>query len=162
MNYFVIDHCGFVTHNIPAARAVWRDILGFSVVGPEVVDTHQKVLIQFLSREGQDDSRIELLAPLDSSSPVMKCAKSGGGLHHICVRVQTLDDFAEKLRQTTLAPVSAPAPAPALGGRRVAFAYTPGFGLLEFVESAGAPDLTNFAHPSFNELRVSFLKVLPS
>lgn len=162
MNSFVIDHCGFVTHNIPAARTVWRDILGFSAVGPEILDTHQKVLIQFLSRDGQPNSRIELLAPLDSSSPVMKCARSGGGLHHICVRVHTLDEFAEKLRETALVPVCAPAPAPAFGGRKVAFAYTPGFGLLEFVESAGAPDLSNFAHPLLNELRASFLKVLPS
>ena len=161
MKTFAIDHYGFVTHNIPAARTVWRDVLGFSAIGPEILDTHQKVLIQFLSRDGQPDFRIELLAPLDLSSPVMTCARSGGGLHHVCVRVQTLDEFAEKLRETALVPVRAPAPAPAFGGRKVAFAYTPGFGLLEFLESADAPDLTDFAHPLLSELSTSFLKVLP-
>jgi methylmalonyl-CoA/ethylmalonyl-CoA epimerase len=158
---FAIDHCGFVTHSIPAARTVWRDVLGFNPVGPEIVDTHQKVLIQFFSRDERPDSRIELLAPLDSSSPIMNCMRSGGGLHHICVRVRTLDEFAEKLRETALVVVSAPVPAPAFGGRKVAFAYTPGFGLLEFVESADAPDLANFAHPALSELRASFRKVLP-
>lgn len=162
MTTFVIDHYGFVTHNIPAARMIWCDVLGFSVDGPEVLDNHQKVLIQFLCRDGQPDFRIELLAPVDSNSPVMRSAKSGGGLHHICVRVQTLDGFAEKLRETTLSSVSAPAPAPAFGGRKVAFAYAPGFGLLEFVESAGAPDLASFAHPLLSDLRASFVKSLAS
>lgn len=162
MTTFVIDHYGFVTHNIPAARAVWCDVLGFSVDGPEVIDTHQKVLIQFLRRDERPDFRIELLAPLDSSSPVVRSAKSGGGLHHICVRVLTLDGFEKELRETALVFVSAPAPAPAFGGRKVAFAYAPGFGLLEFVESADAPDLASFSHPLLEELRASFLKVIPS
>ena len=75
--------------------------------------------------------------------------------------VRTLDEFADKLRETALVPVSAPAPAAAFGGRKVAFAYTPGFGLLEFVESTEAPDLIEFAHPLLSELRASFMKVLP-
>jgi len=162
LNAFVIDHYGFVTHNIPAAKRVWCEVLGFNAAGPEFIDTYQKVLIQFLCRDQQTDSRIELLAPLDSSSPVMKSARSGGGLHHICVRVQTLDGFAEKLRETALIPVRPPAPAPALEGRKVAFAYTPGFGLVEFLENPDSPDLAKFMHPLLADLRASFFKILPS
>lgn len=161
MKSFAIDHYGFVTHNLSAVRTLWCGLLGFSVDGPEVLDPHQQVLIQFLRRNGQQDFRIELLAPSKTNSPVMRTAKSGGGLHHVCIRVQTLDEFGERVREIDLVSVRAPAPAPALGGRKVAFAYAPGLGLLEFLESSDAPDLSNFTHPLFSELRASFLKFLP-
>lgn len=136
--------------------------MGFSVDGPEIIDAHQQVSIQFLSRPGQLNFRIELLAPSTLTSPVMRSTKSGGGLHHLCVRVRTLDEFALVIRETAMVSVSAPAAAPAFGGRKVAFAYAPGFGLIEFVESADAPDLADFMHPSLSELRASFKKALPS
>lgn len=79
----------------------------------------------------------------------------------MCIRVRTLDEFAETLRETALVPVSAPAPAPAFGGRKVAFAYATGLGLLEFVENCGAPDLADFVHPLLTELSASFVEVLP-
>ena len=55
-------------------------------------------------------------------------------------------EFAEKVRETVLVSVSAPAPAPAFGGAQSASAYMPGFGLFEFVESAGAPGLLEKLH----------------
>jgi methylmalonyl-CoA/ethylmalonyl-CoA epimerase len=156
MSSFPVDHYGFVTHSIPDARAVWCTLLGFAPDGPEVLDPEQRVSIQFLRHDGRPDFRIELLAPCDPASPVMKLAKTGGGLHHVCIRVATLDGFAEQIARTPLVPVRAPKPAPAFGGRKVAFAYLTGLGLIEFVESAGAPALAAFAHPSFGELRTSF------
>jgi methylmalonyl-CoA/ethylmalonyl-CoA epimerase len=158
MTAFLVDHYGFVTHSIPDACAVWCKLLGFVADGDEVLDPAQRVRIQFLSYRGQPDFRIELLAPSDPGSPVMKSARGGGGLHHICVRVATLDEFAEQIGRTPLVPVRAPIPAPAFGGRKVAFAYLTGFGLLEFVESAGAPALAEFSDPSFSNLRTSFQK----
>jgi len=160
MTSFSVDHYGFVTHSIPDACAVWCKLLGFTPDGPEVLDPEQRVRIQFLSHGGRPDFRIELLAPSDSASPVMKSARAGGGLHHVCVRVATLDEFAEQIARTPLVPVRAPTPAPAFSGRRVAFAYLTGLGLLEFVESAGAPTLATFSDPSFGELRASFQKFL--
>jgi len=160
MSSFLVDHYGFVTHSIPSACAVWCKLLGFALDGPEVLDPEQRVHIQFLSHNGNPDFRIELLAPCDPASPVMKLARAGGGLHHVCVRVATLDQFAEQIGKTPLVPVRAPTPAPAFGGRKVAFAYLTGFGLVEFVESAGAPMLGAFADPSFADLRTSFQKLL--
>jgi methylmalonyl-CoA/ethylmalonyl-CoA epimerase len=162
MNSFSVDHYGFVTHSIPDACAMWCKLLGFSPDGPEVLDPEQRVRIQFLSHGRWSDFRIELLAPCDPASPVMKSARAGGGLHHVCVRVATLDEFAEQIAKTPLVPVSAPTPAPAFGGRKVAFAYLTGLGLLEFVESAGAPTFAAFTDPSFGELRASFRTFLSS
>lgn len=160
MSSFVVDHYGFVTHSIADASAVWCKLLGFAPDGPEVFDPAQRVRIRFLSHQGRPDFRIELLAPSDPASPVMKTARAGGGLHHVCVQVATLDEFAEQIGSTPLVPVRAPTPAPAFGGRKVAFAYLSGFGLLEFVESAGAPPLSTFADPAFGELRASFQRFL--
>src|SRR5262245_21619175 len=162
MTSFLVDHYGFVTHSIPNACAVWCKLLGFSPDGPEVLDPEQRVRIQFLSHDRRPDFRIELLAPSDPASPVMKLARAGGGLHHVCVRVATLDEFAEQIGKTPLVTVRAPTPAPAFGGRKVAFAYLTGLGLVEFVESAGAPTLAAFTDPSFGELRTSFQTFLSS
>src|SRR5215831_13952633 len=158
MTSFLVDHYGFVTHSIPDACAVWCRLLGFVPDGPEVVDPAQRVRIQFLSHGGRPDFRIELLAPSDPGSPVMKSAKAGGGLHHVCVRVAALDEFADQIGKTPLVQVRAPTPAPAFGGRRVAFAYLTGFGLIEFVESEDALALAEFTDPSFSNLRTSFQK----
>jgi methylmalonyl-CoA/ethylmalonyl-CoA epimerase len=162
MNSFLVDHYGFVTHSIPDACAVWCRLLGFIPDGPEVLDPEQRVRIQFLSYDRRPDFRIELLAPCDLTSPVIKTARTGGGLHHVCIRVATLDQFADQIGRAPLVPVRGPTPAPAFGGRRVAFAYLTGLGLLEFVESTGAPSLAAFADPSLGELRTSFQKFLSS
>ena len=156
MSFFVVDHYGFVTHNISEASAVWCRLLGFAPDGPEVFDPEQKVRIQFLAKGGRPDFRIELLAPSEPASPVMRMAKAGGGLHHVCVCVATLDEFEELTGKLPLVPVRAPTAAPAFGGRKVAFAYLTGFGLLEFVESAGAPSLSAFNDAAFDNLRSSF------
>jgi methylmalonyl-CoA/ethylmalonyl-CoA epimerase len=162
MTSFLVDHYGFVTHSIPDACAVWCRLLGFVPDGPEVLDPTQRVRIQFLSHGGRPDFRIELLAPSDPGSPVMKSSRAGGGLHHVCIRVATLDEFAEQIGKTPLVPVRAPTPAPAFGGRKVAFAYLTGFGLLEFVESADASALAEFTDPSFSNLRTGFQKLFLS
>jgi methylmalonyl-CoA/ethylmalonyl-CoA epimerase len=156
MSSFIVDHYGFVTHNISDACAVWCRLLGFALDGPEVLDSEQKVRIQFLAHMGRPDFRIELLIPSEETSPVMKLAKAGGGLHHVCICVAALNEFAEQIAKTPLVPVRAPTPAPAFGGRKVAFAYLTGFGLLEFVESKDAPSLAAFNDPSFDGLRASF------
>jgi methylmalonyl-CoA/ethylmalonyl-CoA epimerase len=159
MNSFPVDHYGFVTHNIPDACAVWCRLLGFAPDGPELLDPEQKVHIQFLTHSGRLDFRIELLAPSEPASPVMKPARAGGGLHHVCVCVATLDDFSDQIGTTPLVPVRTPTPAPAFGGRKVAFAYLTGFGLLEFVERKDAPSLAAFNDPSLGGLRSSFQKI---
>lgn len=138
---FPIDHYGFVTHSIKDASGIWRG-MGFVHDGPEIIDHAQKVRIQFLRGDGP---RIELLSPTDKESPVFAASRRGGGFHHVCLRVASLDRFADVIDRTPFVPVQWPLEAPAFGGRKVAFAYRNGFGLVEFVEFDGAPPLAAFA-----------------
>ncbi len=119
----------------------------FRMSEPVVTDEAQGSLIQFLSTGRPDEPRLELIQPLGEDSPAQAQALRGGGLSHICFRVLALDGFEEWCHASRITPVREPIPAPAFGGRRVAFGFRPGLGLVEFVECEGAAALSSLSLP---------------
>ena len=86
-----IDHLGIATKGIDEALKFWEDALGLENVHTEVVED-QKVRVAMLPL---GESRVELLEPTSDDSPISKfIEKRGGGIHHIAVAV---DDIEEKL-----------------------------------------------------------------
>ena len=81
--------------------------------------------------------QIELIQPLDESSPVSKILKSKrGGLYHLCyVAEQELGQEIERFQRKGCLLISGPTPATAFSGRRVAFLYTPQYDIIELIES---------------------------
>ena len=61
-----LDHIGIAVESLEARLPFWAEVLGLEVAGIETVD-NEKVKIAFLSA---GSSRIELLEPTESSSPV--------------------------------------------------------------------------------------------
>ena len=85
MNTNKINHIGIAVNNIEAAIPFYRDQLGMSYEGSEVVE-EQMVKVAFLQ---VGESRIELLEPTSDDSPVAKfIAKKGEGIHHIAYEVE--------------------------------------------------------------------------
>jgi len=88
-----INHLGIATKGIDEALGFWADALGLENVHTEVVE-EQKVRVAMLPI---GESRIELLEPTSSDSPISKfIEKRGGGIHHIAVEVE---DIAATLQQ---------------------------------------------------------------
>lgn len=88
-----LNHLGIATNGIDDALKFWADALGLENVHTETVD-EQKVRVAMLPI---GESRIELLEPTSDDSPISKfLAKRGGGIHHIAVEV---DDIEETLAQ---------------------------------------------------------------
>lgn len=88
-----INHLGIATNGIDEALKFWQDALGLETVHTEVVED-QKVRVAMLPL---GETRIELLEPTSADSPISKfIEKRGGGIHHIAVEV---DDINEKLAQ---------------------------------------------------------------
>jgi len=58
----------------------------------------------------------------------------GGGLHHICYEVDSLDSQVRASRAAGCLVVKNPLPAVAFGGRRIAWVYTPEKLLVEYLE----------------------------
>ena len=88
-----INHLGIATKNIDEALKFWQDALGLENVHSETV-ADQKVRVAMLPI---GETNIELLEPTSADSPISKfLEKRGGGIHHIAVEVE---DIQQTLRQ---------------------------------------------------------------
>ena len=91
-----IDHIGIAVKSIEDSLPYYQDVLGMEYLGSEEV-VEQKVRVAFL-RIGE--SKFELLEPTSDESPVAKfIEKRGGGIHHIAVSVDSIEDALEKHRE---------------------------------------------------------------
>lgn len=130
----IIDHLGIAVTSLERSLGFYREILGLKVVGPEEVPS-EGVRIAFLP---MGESTIELLEPTGPDSPIARfLAKRGEGIHHVCVRVERIDQTLATLREKG-AEIIEPAPRIGAGGRKVAFIHPRSTGgvLLELVESS--------------------------
>ena len=79
---------------------------------------------------------VELLAPVDETSPVNKTLeKLGVTPYHTCYVVDNIEDAIASLRKMRYVMVSKPAEAVAIKGSRVVFLFNKNVGLIELVES---------------------------
>ena len=91
-----IDHVGIAVDDIDGALAIYRDVLGMSLVHRETV-TEQGVDAALLDIGA---GHIELLQPLGPDTAVGKfLAKRGPGLHHVAYRVDDIDQALSALSQ---------------------------------------------------------------
>ena len=130
-----VDHIGLAVRSLDTALRFWRDALGVSAGAPEEVPS-EGVRVAFLPF---GETRIELLEPLSSESPIARFLdKRGEGIHHVCLRVENLDAALDTLRQSG-AEIIPPEVRRGAGGRRIAFVHPRSTGgvLLELKEVAG-------------------------
>ena len=86
-----IDHVAVVVKDLDAALELYTQTLGFRIVYRETIDDQGVEAVGLEAGE----SVIELLRPLDESSPVARFrGEAQSKLHHTAYRV---DDIAEKL-----------------------------------------------------------------
>ena len=128
-----IDHIGIATEAIEQAAGFYREAFGLPVADVEVV-SEQKVRVAMLPI---GETRIELLEPTSSDSPISKfLAKRGPGIHHIAVQVEDIRKSLEKLKQQGARLIDE-APRTGAGGCLVAFVHPSSTGgvLVELVQS---------------------------
>lgn len=115
-----VDHVGVAVKNLDEAVGIYRDILGFKLLGVHVL-TERKVKVAFLSTGGE--TSIELLEPLGSDSPVAKFLENRGeGIHHVAVRVDDIESVLEEFRKKGVMLVDEK-PRTGVRGRKVAFIH---------------------------------------
>jgi len=112
-----LDHIGIAVRSLESAK-IYED-LGLAVQHVEVVET-QQVKTAFLS---VGDSNLELLEPTSPDSPIAKfIGKRGEGIHHICFRVENIEEHLERLKAKGYRLINE-APVPGAHGCRVAFLH---------------------------------------
>ena len=90
-----INHLGIATKGIDEALKFWENALGLENVHTETVED-QKVRVAMLPI---GESRIELLEPTSDDSPISKfLERRGGGIHHIAVEVENIEEALKKLK----------------------------------------------------------------
>ena len=128
-----VDHVGLAVRNLDKAISVYQDLLGFKVEGVHTL-TKRKVRIAFLSTG--DDSKIELLEPLDRESTIAKFLEARGeGIHHIAMKVKGIEAMLEGFKRKGVVLIDEK-PKAGAEGSKIAFVHpksTCGI-LLELVE----------------------------
>jgi len=130
-------HVGVITPDAAEAARVLR-ALGYTT-SVTFEDPVQKAAIVLCTRaggrDGQREPMIELIAPLDPSSPAAGWLKRlRAGAYHVCYETADLEATVEGLVHLEFAQLSKPAPAVAFEGRRVVFLWSAAAGLVELVE----------------------------
>lgn len=125
-------HIGVAVNEIDRTSSLYVD-MGYSK-SDTTFDPIQNVNICFLKKAGEPT--VELLSPVDDSSPVTQTLKKSGVTpYHVCYSVDNITDAIAMLRSKKFIPVSRPVDAVALGGSRVCFLYNRDMGLIELVEN---------------------------
>jgi methylmalonyl-CoA/ethylmalonyl-CoA epimerase len=114
-----LDHVAVAVRDLDAALRLYRDTLGFEMVGRESVEG-MKVEVAML-RAG--DFHLELVRPKGEDSPVARfLEKRGEGIHHVALKVDGIAEVLKELQEAGLALIDR-APRHGAGGSLVAFLH---------------------------------------
>lgn len=125
-------HIGVAVKEIDKTAAVY--VAGGYAQSSTTFDPVQNVKICWLTKDGMPT--VELLAPVDETSPVCKTLeKSGVTLYHSCYIVEDIKQAMDDLRKMKYVVVSNPVEAPAINNSKVCFLFNRNVGLIELVEA---------------------------
>ena len=132
LDSFKFHHIGVAVKYLDATASVYEQ--GGYRRSASIFDPIQNVNICWLTKEGMPT--VELLAPVDDTSPVNKTLeKNGVTPYHTCYVVDNIEETVAQLRKQKYVMVSKPAEAVAFCGSRVCFLFNKNVGLIELVEA---------------------------
>ena len=130
-----LHHVGYVVRSISEVADRFAQSVAASWDQKIIQDPLQDAKVAFLAGIVQEFPLVELVEPASEASPVTNFLKKGGGLHHLCYEVESLDkqlEFSQTIGGMIVRP---PLPAVAFAGRRIAWVYTKDRLLLEFLDA---------------------------
>jgi methylmalonyl-CoA/ethylmalonyl-CoA epimerase len=129
-----LHHIGFVVPSIQDGVNQFARSIEGSWDGKIFLDPLQGARVTFLAGKESEFPYVELVEPSGEKSPVINFLSRGGGLHHLCYEVKSLDQQLKHSRGLGAAIVRAPLPAVAFENRRIAWVLTRERLLVEFLE----------------------------
>jgi methylmalonyl-CoA/ethylmalonyl-CoA epimerase len=127
-------HVGFVIAAIRDVAQGFTQSIDSEWDGEIIYDPHQQVRVTFLRSKAHADPLIELIEPVGEKSPVLSFLRRGGGLHHVCYLVDSLEKQLETCSSRGMVILRPPLPAVAFGNRRIAWVCTNNNLLIEYLE----------------------------
>jgi methylmalonyl-CoA/ethylmalonyl-CoA epimerase len=129
-----MHHVGFIVPSISETVDGFISSFQMDWDGKIFHDPTQTVRVTFLRHRSFGMPMIELVEPDSPNSRVAGFLKRGGGLHHLCYEVDSLQTRLNEVLATGAIQVSEPKPAVAFGGRLIAWIYTREKMLVEFLQ----------------------------
>jgi methylmalonyl-CoA/ethylmalonyl-CoA epimerase len=129
-----LHHVGYVIDDIEQIIGGFAASIEADWDGQIIQDPLQGAFVAFLRSRTAGHPLVELVAPAGENSPVTKFLSNGGGLHHLCYEVDSLDAQLAAAKMLGSIVVRKPMPAVAFNGRRIAWVYTPYKLLIEYLE----------------------------
>jgi methylmalonyl-CoA/ethylmalonyl-CoA epimerase len=134
-----IDHVGIAVPDLDAALAFYRDTFGIVSVHEET--NEEQGVREAMLAVGDGETRLQLLAPLDASSPIARFLdRAGPGVQQVAYTVDDVDAASAVLRSRGLR-LLYDQPRRGTAGSRVNFVHPKDAGgvLLELVQPAPPP-----------------------
>lgn len=114
-----IDHICFAVKNLGEGIAYWEDVFGYRQMTEVVQNSLQKVKVVFLSKE--DSVLVKLIEPVEGNQSLINFVNRGGGFHHLCFRVDKMDEQIGELKEKGLLMLVPPQPGEAFNNHNIAF-----------------------------------------
>ena len=127
-----INHIGIATPSLDDSETIW-EALGFTA-GDDQVVPDQGVRIRYMNGDG--NTRIELLEPLTTDSPVGRfLSTKGPGVQQVAVNVNDIEKKIDELKSMGIRMINNE-PVSGSDGHRIAFVHPSSCGgvLIELVE----------------------------
>lgn len=119
---FRLDHVCLAVRKLEAARMALEGLLGYRPRTRPVENTRQQVIVQFMHKPGSID--IKLIEPSGPDSPLVDFLKrSGGGLHHLAFRTDSVIDASSDLQAKGARIIAAAEPGEAFEDALIAFVF---------------------------------------
>ena len=134
VNGWSCHHIGFAVRSIEEFANPFAQSIGVHWDGNITHDPLQSARVAFVRQDVPGSPAWELIEPAGDRSPLGRFVAQGGGLHHVCYEVGSLDEQLRASRHLGGLVVKAPQRAVAFQGRRIAWVYTAQRLLLEFLE----------------------------
>jgi methylmalonyl-CoA/ethylmalonyl-CoA epimerase len=131
-----LHHVGFVVASIQQIGESFAKSLGVQWNKEVIHDPLQQARVSFLRCAGPGTPALELVEPDSEGSQLQNFLRCGGGLHHVCYEVDSLELQLHESRSSGCIVVRKPLPAAAFSGRLIAWVFTREKLLLEYLERA--------------------------
>lgn len=114
-----LDHVAVAVKDMEAALTLYRENLGFELIGREIVEG-MKVEVALLCVGG---FHLELVRPLESDSAVGRfLERRGEGIHHIALKVTGISETLSELKEAGISLIDQ-SPRAGARGSKVAFLH---------------------------------------
>ena len=108
-----LHHVGFVVASISQVGSRFAESLGAQWNGDIIHDPLQEARVTFLRCAGPETPAVELVEPDGEKSQLQNFLRRGGGLHHVCFEVDSLNAQLEQSRAAGCLILRKPLPAAA-------------------------------------------------